>query len=60
MKSGEVCTKPMVGFLIQKGSLWIGAHWSAENRRWCINPLPCVTIWIALKGGRPPHKVCAE
>jgi hypothetical protein len=45
------------GFLFQLGGLWVGAHYSRTERRWCINLLPCCTIWIALKGGRPPYRV---
>lgn len=43
------------GILVQKGGLWVGAHWSSHNRRWCVNLLPCVTIWIALPGGKVPR-----
>ena len=42
------------GLKLQKGGLWVGAHYSPNNRRWCINLIPCVTVWIALKGGRVP------
>lgn len=42
------------GLLFRLGSFWIGAHWSPYNRRWCINPVPCVTFWVALKGGKSP------
>jgi hypothetical protein len=42
------------GFLIRPGSLWIGAHWSRRNRRWCINLVSCVTLWITLAGGNTP------
>lgn len=42
------------GILFRIGSLWIGAHYSPHNRRWCINVLPCVTLWITLKGGNTP------
>lgn len=42
------------GLLFRKGSLWIGAHWSPNHRRWCINLIPCVTFWITLEGGTPP------
>lgn len=45
-----------MGFLLQKGGLWIGAHYSTYNRRWCINILPCVTIWICMDGGRTPSQ----
>lgn len=49
------------GWLVRKGSLWIGAHWSPENRRWCINLIPCVTFWITLKGGKSPVRdVCHD
>lgn len=43
------------GVLFNLGSLWVGAHYSKYNRRWCINPLPCCTLWIALPGGRVPR-----
>lgn len=46
--------RPRVGLLFRLSSFWIGAHWSPYNRRWCINPLPFVTFWIALPGGRVP------
>lgn len=45
------------GILFQPGALWLGAHYSRYDRRWCINLLPCVTVWIVLKGGRPPRCV---
>jgi len=40
------------GLLFRLGSFWIGAHWSAENGRLCVNLIPCMTIWI----GNPPKK----
>lgn len=48
--------KPRIkcGILVRRGSLWIGAHWSPGNRRWCINLIPCVTFWITLPGGNTP------
>ena len=45
-----------IGVLFKPGSFWIGAHWSARNRRLCVNLVPCVTIWIAMNGGTPPEK----
>lgn len=42
------------GWLFRSGSLWIGAHYSRRNRRWCINLMPCVTLWITLNGGLRP------
>lgn len=42
------------GLLFRWGSLWIGLHWSPANRRICINLVPCVTVWIVLKGGIRP------
>lgn len=42
------------GVLVRAGSAWIGAHWSPSNRRWCINIIPFVTIWITLEGGKVP------
>lgn len=42
------------GLIFRLGSAWVGAHWSPYNRRLCINPLPFVTVWIALPGGKTP------
>ncbi len=42
------------GVLVRGGSAWIGIHWSSHNRRFCINLIPFVTIWIVLKGGNTP------
>ena len=44
-----------VGYQVKPGSFWIGAHWSEHNRRLCINLIPCVTIWVVLKGGKFPR-----
>ena len=44
-----------IGILFRLGSFWVGAHGSRRNRRLCVNPVPCVTIWVALKGGTPPE-----
>ena len=44
------------GLLINPGALWIGAHWSPANRRWCINIVPVLTFWIALPGGKAPGR----
>lgn len=43
-----------VGVLFGPGSWWIGVHWSKYNRRFCINLLPCLTVWVVLKGGNTP------
>jgi hypothetical protein len=49
-----------VGVLFQRGGLWIGAHYSTYERRWCINLLPCITVWVVLPGGRPPRAAGAR
>lgn len=43
------------GLLARWGSCWIGVHYSAFDRRYCINVLPCVTLWITLPGGYVPR-----
>jgi hypothetical protein len=45
-----------IGISWRWGSFWIGAHWSAYNRRLCINVMPFFTIWIVLPGGQTPLK----
>lgn len=42
------------GWIRNKNSLWVGVHYSQHNRRWCINLIPCVTVWITKPGGKTP------
>ena len=42
------------GALFQAGGIWVGAHYSKAERRWCINLIPCFTIYVVLVGGRIP------
>ena len=44
------------GLIFQKGAWWLGAHYSEDNKRLCINIVPCFTIWIAAKDGAVPHR----
>lgn len=44
-----------VGCLFQRGGWWVGVHYSTYNRRFCINIVPCFTVWVMLAGGQPPH-----
>lgn len=39
------------GWLRNKHSTWIGVHYSPNNKRWCINLIPCFTLWITKPGG---------
>lgn len=43
------------GLLFRLASLWVGVHYSSFDRRFCINPLPCVTFWITRPGGHVPR-----
>ena len=42
------------GIIFQRGALWIGVHYSPAEKRYCINVVPCLTIWIATAEGRGP------
>lgn len=42
------------GVLVRKESAWIGVHYSPYNKRWCINLVPFVTVWITKPGGNAP------
>ena len=44
------------GGLIQPGGLWIGAHYSKTEKRWCVNFLPCLTIYLVFAGGNIPKR----
>jgi len=51
-------SKHSFGGLIQPGGLWIGAHYSKTERRWCLNLLPCLTLyWVRPGGFLPVRKV---
>lgn len=42
------------GALVRKGSAWVGVHYSEHNKRWCINLVPCITLWVTKPGGNAP------
>jgi hypothetical protein len=42
------------GVLVNTNALWVGAHYSAATKRWCINVLPCLTVWFTKRGGDAP------
>lgn len=42
------------GLLLRAGSFWVGAHWSRENKRLCVNVVPFVTLWVTAPGGSVP------
>lgn len=42
------------GLLFNSSSLWVGVHYSDYTRRFCINLLPCLTVWITRPGGKVP------
>jgi len=42
------------GTLVQKGGWWIGVHYSPNEKRYCLNLLPCLTIYWVMPGGYLP------
>lgn len=42
------------GLLFNPHAWWLGVHYSSYNRRYCINLLPCLTVWVSLPGGNEP------
>lgn len=42
------------GLLLNPKALWVGGHYSAHNKRLCVNIFPCLTIWWAQPGGNLP------
>lgn len=44
------------GLVFRWGSLWVGGHWSPENKRLCVNLIPFVTFWFTLPGGVLPQQ----
>ena len=47
-------TNMKAGIIYQRGALWLGVHYSPNEKRYCINIIPCLTIWIATAEGRGP------
>jgi hypothetical protein len=44
------------GLLFRIESWWVGIHYSPYNKRFCINPLPMFTLWIAACDGKVPEQ----
>ena len=49
-------TKANWGVVFQPGAVWLGMHYSKYDRRFCINLVPFLTLWISRAGGRAPLK----
>lgn len=43
------------GILFRLQSFWIGIHYSKYCKRWCINLIPCVTLYICKSDGMIPN-----
>ena len=41
------------GLLYNPSALWVGAHYSQHNKRWCINIVPLLTVWYTNGGYEP-------
>lgn len=46
--------KPTWLLIFNPHAWWVGVHYSAWYRRWCINIIPCVTICYVEYGGTAP------
>ena len=44
------------GAMFRLKSFWIGIHYSDYCKRFCINFVPCFTVWIVLKDGQIPRR----
>lgn len=55
MKRGGETLRWKCGLIFRLASFWVGVHYSAKTQRYCVNPLPCVTFWIAKPGGEIPQ-----
>lgn len=41
------------GILFRPQSFWIGIHYSIACKRYCLNIIPCITIWWCNEEGLP-------
>lgn len=53
---GAVSVVPGIhwGMLFNPQAWWVGVHYSPHNQRYCINLIPCLTVWIAKPDGIAP------
>ena len=42
------------GLLFNKHAWWVGLHYSPTQKRYCLNLVPCFTLWYCVKGGLEP------
>lgn len=45
------------GIIVRRESFWIGCHYSNYNKRYCLNIIPCFTIWWIKIGGKIPKNL---
>lgn len=38
------------GILFRPESFWMGLHYSKACKRYCLNIIPCFTIWWTING----------
>jgi ABC-type bacteriocin/lantibiotic exporter with double-glycine peptidase domain len=43
------------GILFRLASFWIGIHYSKSCKRWCLNLIPCVTLYVTRHDGVLPN-----
>lgn len=47
-------------FLAQEGAFWIGAHYSSDTKRLCIQLVPFLTVCFVFEGGQVPRQIRAR
>lgn len=45
------------GILFRYQSFWIGLHYSKHCKRYCLNIIPCCTLWWTINGHKPDLKL---
>lgn len=57
-KGGHLRGGPAVanccGLLYSPNAAWVGIHYSAHNKRLCMNLFPFLTLWWVRPGGQLP------
>ncbi len=43
------------GVIWQPGAWWIGVHYSPFCKRYCVNIVPWLTLWVAEPDGKIPY-----
>lgn len=52
MKKITLQKKITVGVIVDPTSFWIGLNYSSSTKRYSLNLMPCITLWVTFTRGQ--------